>query len=200
MIRHAVAECGFTEALTFTLCSCPDVAEKFGKNIQDIPAVHIANPKSLDFQVRTNGFREISIVHYLLQIGRTTLLPGLLKTIANNQGTALPIQLFEVSDVILKDSTRGSFHLHLRHWSKNFTAFLILETGSRNERRLCAVFYNRTPGFEVIHGLLDRMMTLVKIPYNDKKTNDHGYYLNNQCQGKIRASFSWRKTLVLSFT
>jgi phenylalanyl-tRNA synthetase beta subunit len=34
-------------------------------------------------------------------------LPGLLKTIANNQGTALPIQLFEVSDVILKDLTKG---------------------------------------------------------------------------------------------
>jgi phenylalanyl-tRNA synthetase beta chain len=52
MIRHAVVECGFIEALTFTLCSCADVADKFGKNIQDIPAVHIANPKSLDFQVR----------------------------------------------------------------------------------------------------------------------------------------------------
>ncbi|CAF1151673.1 unnamed protein product [Adineta steineri] len=145
LIRHSVAESGFTEALTFTLCSCADVAEKFGKNIENIPAVHIANPKTQDFQ-----------------IGRTSLLPGLLKTIANNQGTALPIQLFEVSDVILKDSTR--------------------EIGSRNERRLCAVYYNRSPGFEIIHGLLDRIMTLVKISYNDTKSNDIGYYLNNQCE------------------
>ncbi|CAF3681758.1 unnamed protein product [Adineta steineri] len=145
LIRHSVAESGFTEALTFTLCSCADVAEKFGKNIENIPAVHIANPKTQDFQ-----------------IGRTSLLPGLLKTIANNQGTALPIQLFEVSDVILKDSTR--------------------EIGSRNERRLCAVYYNRSPGFEIIHGLLDRIMTLVKISYSDTKSNDRGYYLNNQCE------------------
>ncbi|CAF3669957.1 unnamed protein product [Rotaria sp. Silwood1] len=145
LLRHSVAECGFIEALTFTLCSCPDVAEKFGKNIENIPAVHIANPKTQDFQ-----------------IGRTSLLPGLLKTIANNQGTALPIQLFEVSDVILKDSTR--------------------ETGCRNERRLCAIFYNKTPGFETIHGLLDRIMTLVKVPYNENRTNDKGYYLNNQCE------------------
>jgi phenylalanyl-tRNA synthetase beta chain len=144
-IRHAVAEAGFVEALTFTLCSRSDVAEKFGKDIKNIPAVHIANPKTEEFQ-----------------IGRTSLLPGLLKTIANNQGTALPIQLFEVSDVILKDLTK--------------------ETGSRNERHLCAVFYNRTPGFETIHGLLDRIMTLVKIPYNENETNDHGYYLNNQCE------------------
>ncbi|CAF4556333.1 unnamed protein product, partial [Rotaria sp. Silwood2] len=145
LLRHSVAESGFIEALTFTLCSCPDVAEKFGKNIENIPAVHIANPKTQDFQ-----------------IGRTSLLPGLLKTIANNQGTALPIQLFEVSDVILKDSTR--------------------ETGCRNERHLCAVFYNKTPGFEIIHGLLDRIMTLVKVPYNENRTNDKGYYLNNQCE------------------
>ena len=39
------------EALTFTLCSCSDVAEKFGKNIENIPAVHIANPKTQEFQV-----------------------------------------------------------------------------------------------------------------------------------------------------
>jgi phenylalanyl-tRNA synthetase beta chain len=143
LLRHAVAESGFTEALTFTLCSIPDVADKFGKKIENIPAVHIANPKTQDFQ-----------------IGRTSLLPGLLKTIASNQGTPLPIQLFEVSDVILKDPTR--------------------ETGSRNERRLCAVFYNKTPGFETIHGLLDRVMTLLKVPYNENKSNDQGYYLNNQ--------------------
>ena len=37
-------------------------------------------------------------------------------------------------------------------------------------------------------------MTLVKVPYNDKKTNDHGYYLNNQCQGK-RRSYSPRLIL-----
>jgi phenylalanyl-tRNA synthetase beta chain len=52
LLRHSVAEAGFTEALTFTLCSCSDVAEKFGKNIENIPAVHIGNPKTQDFQVR----------------------------------------------------------------------------------------------------------------------------------------------------
>ncbi|CAF1322083.1 unnamed protein product [Rotaria sordida] len=158
LLRHSVAESGFIEALTFTLYSCPDVAEKFGTNIENIPAVHIANPKTQDFQ-----------------IGRTSLLPGLLKTVANNQGTALPIQLFEVSDVILKDSTG--------------------ETGCRNERRLCAIFYNKIPGFEKIHSLLDRMMTLVKVPYNENRTNDKGYYLNNQ--GEDSAFFPGRHAQVI---
>ncbi|CAF4842842.1 unnamed protein product [Rotaria sp. Silwood1] len=83
------------------------------------------------------------------QIGRTSLLPGLLKTLASNQGTALPIQLFE-------------------------------KTGSRYERCLCEIYYNHTPGFEIIHGLLDRIMTLVKVSYNENKTNDIDDYLNNQ--------------------
>ena len=32
------------------------------------------------------------------------------------------------------------------------------DVGARNERHLCAVDYNKTSGFQVIHGLLDRVM------------------------------------------
>ncbi|CAF4157683.1 unnamed protein product, partial [Rotaria magnacalcarata] len=58
----------------------------------------------------------------------------------------------------------------------------LLEIGCRNERHLCAVFYNKTPGFETIHGLLDRVMTLLKVTYNENRANDKGYYLNNECE------------------
>ncbi|CAF3878683.1 unnamed protein product [Rotaria sp. Silwood2] len=58
----------------------------------------------------------------------------------------------------------------------------IAKTDSPNESRLCAIYYNRTPGFEIIHGLLDRIMTLVKVSYNENKTNDISYHLNNQCE------------------
>lgn len=51
-LREQVAQSGFTEALTFSLCSRDDVALKLRKNIKDIKAVHIANPKTLEFQVR----------------------------------------------------------------------------------------------------------------------------------------------------
>merc|ERR550525_2350134 len=50
-LREATAQAGFTEALTFSLCSRDDVATKMRKRIEDIPAVHIANPKTLEFQI-----------------------------------------------------------------------------------------------------------------------------------------------------
>lgn len=71
-------------------CSRDDIGEKLRHKIEDIPAVHIANPKSMEFQVV-----------------RTTLIPGLLKTVASNKKMPLPIKLFEISDVVLKDSTKG---------------------------------------------------------------------------------------------
>lgn len=35
--------------------------------------------------------------------------------------------------------------------------------GARNCRRFCAIYYNKNPGFEVIHGLLDRTMQLLEV-------------------------------------
>lgn len=136
LLRQDLAASGFTEALTFALCSEEDIADKLGKNIADIKAVHISNPKTAEFQV-----------------ARTSLLPGLLKTIAANRKMPLPLKLFEISDVVLKDETR--------------------DVGARNNRRLCAVYYNKSPGFEVIHGLLDRVMQLLDV----KPGRNHGYHI-----------------------
>jgi phenylalanyl-tRNA synthetase beta chain len=136
LLRVELAQSGFTEGLTFTLCSKDDVAKKMNKNIEDIPAVHISNPKTAEFQ-----------------IARTTLLSGLLKTVSANKKMPLPLKLFEVSDVILKDDS--------------------MEVGARNERRLCAVNYNKNAGFEVVHGILDRVMQVLEVSWD--KTN--GYSL-----------------------
>lgn len=35
------------------------------------------------------------------------MLPGLLKTVAANRKMPLPLKLFEISDVVLKDETKG---------------------------------------------------------------------------------------------
>ncbi|EMP37287.1 Phenylalanyl-tRNA synthetase beta chain [Chelonia mydas] len=115
---------------TYTIanqCSQEDIADKLGVDISSTKAVHIANPKTAEFQV-----------------ARTSLLPGLLKTIAANRKMPLPLKLFEISDVVLKDSTK--------------------DVGARNQRNLCAIYYNKNPGFEVIHGLLDRVMQLLAVP------------------------------------
>lgn len=83
-------------------------------------------------------------------------MPGLLKTIASNKATPLPLRLFEVSDVVLRDEKT--------------------EVGARNERHLCAVYANNAAGFQIVHGLLDRIMQVLEVPWSQQKTSD-GYYL-----------------------
>uniref|UniRef100_A0A3Q1GKW4 Phenylalanine--tRNA ligase beta subunit n=1 Tax=Acanthochromis polyacanthus TaxID=80966 RepID=A0A3Q1GKW4_9TELE len=136
LLRQDLAAAGFTEALNFALCSAEDIADKLGKKISETRAAHISNPKTAEFQV-----------------ARTTLLPGLLKTIAANRKMPLPLKLFEISDVVLKDETK--------------------DVGARNSRRFCAVYYNKSPGFEVIHGLLDRTMQLLEV----KSARGEGYHI-----------------------
>ncbi|XP_037714762.1 phenylalanine--tRNA ligase beta subunit [Drosophila subpulchrella] len=138
-LREQVAQAGFTEALTFTLCSRDDIGRKLNKNIEALPAVHVGNPKTLEFQVV-----------------RTTLLPGLLKTLVANRKMPLPLKLFEISDVVVTDENT--------------------EVGARNERRVCAVNCNKTAGFEVVHGLLDRVMQLLSVPWKSANVTK-GYYL-----------------------
>uniref|UniRef100_A0A673Z619 Phenylalanine--tRNA ligase beta subunit n=1 Tax=Salmo trutta TaxID=8032 RepID=A0A673Z619_SALTR len=136
LLRQDLAAAGFTEALTFALCSQEDIADKLLKNISETRACHISNPKTAEFQV-----------------ARTTLLSGLLKTVAANRKMPLPLRLFEISDVVLKDETK--------------------DVGARNNRRLCAVYYNKSPGFEVIHGLMDRVMQLLEV----KPGQGNGYHI-----------------------
>lgn len=81
---------------SFAQCSRDDIATKLGRNINDIPAVHISNPKTLEFQV-----------------ARTTLVPGLLKTLAANKKMPLPMKLFEVSDVVIRDESAGNNHVSI---------------------------------------------------------------------------------------
>lgn len=73
---------------------------------------------------------------------RTSLLPGLLKTISSNRHHAVPIKIFEVSDVGFID--------------------LSMERKSRNERHFAAAVMGKTSGFEQVHGLLDRVLLMLK--------------------------------------
>ena len=52
------------------------------------------------------------------------------------------MKIFEVSDVAFKD--------------------LALERKSRNERHFAAAFVGKASGFEVVHGLMDRVMAMLK--------------------------------------
>lgn len=137
LLRGEIAAAGWTEALNFALCSREDISTRLRDEKALANAVHITNPKTQEFQV-----------------ARSSLLPGLMKTLLSNRDMPLPLKLFELQDVVVKDPKS--------------------DVGARNERRLAAVFYNKTAGFEVIHGFLDRVMRLLDI--NPSK-DGVGYYI-----------------------
>jgi phenylalanyl-tRNA synthetase beta chain len=113
-------------------------------------AVVLANPKTVEYQ-----------------IVRTSLLPGLLKTIRENRKHALPLRIFEVSDVVLKDPS--------------------LERQARNVRRVAGVFCGRRAGFEVVHGLLDRLMLGLGVGniVNEDSKAETGYYIKSHAGASL---------------
>lgn len=52
-------------------------------------------------------FVQLILKFNFFQVVRTTLLPGILHTLANNRNLPLPLKLFEVQDVVYKDSSKG---------------------------------------------------------------------------------------------
>jgi phenylalanyl-tRNA synthetase beta chain len=91
------------------------------------------------------------------QTCRRNLLSGILKSISHNRGFPLPFKLFEIGDVVIKDDTS--------------------DVGARNHRHMCAVLCDTKSSFETVHGLLDRVMVLLGIPYGSEKSNTICYYL-----------------------
>lgn len=71
-----MAQAQFNEALNFALCSKADLLEKV-LNEDSSKLITISNAQTKEFQT-----------------GRTTLLPGLLKTIVENKSNSLPYKLF----------------------------------------------------------------------------------------------------------
>ena len=125
IIRTEAAMAGWSEVMPLILCSHDENFSHLNRKDDGKTAVRLANPKTAEYQVV-----------------RTTLLPGLLKTLRENKHHTLPIKIFEAADVCFKD--------------------LSLERKSRNERHFAAAFIGKSSGFEVVHGLLDRIMLMLK--------------------------------------
>ncbi|KAI8877197.1 beta subunit of phenylalanyl-tRNA synthetase [Backusella circina FSU 941] len=140
-VRRETAMAGFTEVAPLILCSHDENFKFLNRADDSKTAIQLANPKTAEYQVV-----------------RTSLLPGILKTLNSNKKLALPIKVFEVSDVGYKDETR--------------------ERRARNERHLCATYSSKTSGFEIIHGLLDRLMTVLSTKRITKSdTKKLGYWI-----------------------
>jgi len=131
LLREEIACAGYTEVLTHGLCSIRDNFTALRR--PETPSVALSNPANIEYQIL-----------------RTTLLPGLLKTLQHNKSASFTsgFKIFEVSDIIIPDD---------KH--------VVTETivGAKNRRKICAVYSGPTAGFEIIHGLVDRVMTLCEI-------------------------------------
>ena len=125
IVRLEAAMAGWNEVLPLILCSHAENFAYLNRKDDGNTAVKLANPKTAEYQVV-----------------RTSLLPGLLKTLRENKHHSVPMKIFEVSDVAFKDTS--------------------LERKSRNERRFAAAYLGKGSGFEIVHGLMDRVMLMLK--------------------------------------
>ena len=125
IVRIEAAMAGWSEVMPLILCSHDENFAFLNRPDPGKIAVKLANPKTAEYQV-----------------ARTTLLPGLLKTLRENKHHTLPIKIFEVADTVFQD--------------------VKLERKAYNERHFGAAFCGKSSGFEVVHGLLDRVMLMLK--------------------------------------
>lgn len=129
----------------------------------DNSAVVIANPKNVEFEVV-----------------RTSLIPGVLKTLRENLNQKFSgdgLKLFEVSDVVLRDPLTPEEK----------------DIGARQERRLVALHAGTQSAFEVIHGLVDRLMEVLSVvpadaycPEGYNSAHSQILLKNGQCIGEYK--------------
>lgn len=132
IVRLETASAGWTEVMPLILCSHEENFEWLNRVDDGTTAIKLANPKTAEYQ-----------------LVRTSLLPGLLKTINSNKHHSVPMKIFEVSDVGFKDETQ--------------------ERKSRNERHFAAAIMGKTSGFEQVHGLMDRLMLMLRSKFTTRE-------------------------------
>ncbi|KAI0877965.1 phenylalanyl-tRNA synthetase [Hypoxylon argillaceum] len=140
IVRLECAMAGWLEVMPLILCSHDENFAWLNRHDDGTTAIKLANPKTVEYQVV-----------------RTSLLPGLLKTIRDNKYVRLPLKIFETSDIALKDSS--------------------LERRARNERRWAAAYCGKTSSFETVQGLLDRIFLMLRVKdYFIQETSDPTFF------------------------
>lgn len=89
LVRQEMASQGFSEVLTWILCSHDDNFANVNREDDGDCAAIVANPSSLD-----------------VQVARSSLLQGVLKAMGANKDAPVPAKLFEVGDVVLLDESK----------------------------------------------------------------------------------------------
>lgn len=142
ILRLASAQAGYLETLPLTLCSHDENFRFLRVKDDNTTAVKLENPKTAEYQVV-----------------RTTLVPGILKTIKENRKHSLPIRVFEAGDIVLKNPE--------------------LERGAFNQRNWSAIYAGKTSGFEFVQGLLGKIMQTMRTQWieNPKENKGRGYWI-----------------------
>ena len=138
LFRNEMSMGGYVEFLTMALLSHKDMFTNMLKNTKDDKTVQILYSKSKEFE-------------YI----RSSLIPGILKSIEGNKANQLPFKIFEISDVVQIDKDN--------------------EVGASNRRKLCFAYTNTTSAMEIIQGMVDLLMKKIGLIFNNQKDIDKKY-------------------------
>ena len=129
LFRDEMAMGGYTEFLTMALLSKEDMFTNLLSEEKDNKTVEISYSKTKEFQ-------------YM----RSSLIPGILKSIEGNKANALPFKIFEISDVVEINEES--------------------EVGAVNRRKLCFAYTNTSSAMEIIQGMVDLLMKKIGLCFN----------------------------------
>mmetsp|Transcript_14934 Transcript_14934/g.34034 ORF Transcript_14934/g.34034 Transcript_14934/m.34034 type:complete len:630 (+) Transcript_14934:77-1966(+) len=142
MVRVEMANAGYVECLNWALLSNKENFTNLRREAEAKEAARISTQPHEYFA----GAPPVSILESStkeFEIVRTSLLPGVLKTLASNKKNPIPLKIFEVGDVVVQEPTR--------------------EVGARNVRRIAAVNASTTGQFSQLHGALDQLMFALNV-------------------------------------
>jgi phenylalanyl-tRNA synthetase beta chain len=146
LFRNEMAYNGYVEFITMALLSKKDMFNNLLSENEDEKTAKILYSKTKEFE-------------YV----RSSLIPGILKSIEANKAQQLPYKIFELSDCVEIDDNN--------------------EVGARNNRKLCFAYSNNTSGLEIIQGMVDKLMKKIDLNFNDK--NEKKNYCIKPSNNKI---------------
>ena len=130
LFRHEMAMGGYVEFLTMALLSEKDLYTNMLKK-----------PDNLSAKIFYSSCKEFEYM-------RSSLIPGILKSVEANKANQLPYKIFEISDVVLVDKNN--------------------EVGAANRRKLCFAYANTVSSMEIVQGMVDLLMKKIGLVFQEK--------------------------------
>jgi phenylalanyl-tRNA synthetase beta chain len=138
LFRNEMSMGGYVEFLTMALLSLKDMFTNMLQDEKDEKTVQILYSKTKEFE-------------YI----RSSLIPGILKSIEGNKANQLPFKIFEISDVVVTDKNN--------------------EVGASNRRELCFAYANTSSAMEIVQGMVDLLMKKIGLSFNNEKDKNQNY-------------------------